>query len=526
MKKWQPLIKLRQDNQAVSPWSRPRGPGYSLYLNFMNSCKKCYLCCLLGLSLSTMEGHSQESNPMGPLEIRSGSAEYNGREIWLKGDVHVQHSLGEIKAKNLVVSSPEAGERRLNLSLLKMEGDVSIEMHKGVQLECQQARVDSVALQGNFEGNSQAPDVVYTHLKAGDPSALKIKARRMQLTLARENQSKMLLVGEVSAEEQIEAFHQQLQLKADRADYKRLSPDETAPKGSLLLTAYPESFCKVKKESGEEIRAKSMRYNLATQQLTLTQAEGILMAGVGEWIHFRADEILWEPNRHTLRLRGAVQLSQEARFTLKTDHELEVVQSSQGIKTLFSSHDTEMTYWEGHAALSHKVMVYGPVMIDHEQLKVWLSSPKTTQGETVADKQVYLEDSFGDMYADEVRLQLKRQGKQLELGEVVLEGAVKILNRFDGHLQESSSVLHYALADQVDYRPELNEIMLSSAPGKRVLFLDKVNKVQMSAPQLKIIRGETQDQTVIQGMGDVRFTFIEAELNQLQKKFAAKKENR
>jgi hypothetical protein len=60
---------------------------------------------------------------------------------------------------------------------------------------------------------------------------------------------------------------------------------------------------------------------------------------------------------------------------------------------------------------------------------------------------------------------------------------------------------------------------LAGVNGNRVLFFDKVNNVQMSAPSLKVRHDSSTQKDSIQGLGDVRFTFIEKELEQLKEHF-------
>ncbi len=184
--------------------------------------------------------------------------------------------------------------------------------------------------------------------------------------------------------------------------------------------------------------------------------------------------------------------------------------------------ETTMIYPDKNNGVSHKTMVHGITQLDLFQRRAWLKSPLNQQGEVEEDKQVFMENSLGEMYADEVEIAFTEDLRSLTPSKIYLKGHVKIQNRFAGHLEESSGVLQYALADQLEYDPIQQEVYLHSNQGNRVLFFDAVNNVQMSAPALKIIRRLQDDKATIQGVGDVRFTFLERELNLLQSSFQLK----
>ena len=93
-----------------------------------------------------------------------------------------------------------------------------------------------------------------------------------------------------------------------------------------------------------------------------------------------------------------------------------------------------------------------------------------------------------------------------------------MLNRFAG-LEEDRDLHQYAIADIVEYVPKTMEMSFFSSNNRRVLFFDKVNNIQVSAPALKIKRDAATKKDTIKGMGDVRFSFAENEARTAQKTF-------
>jgi hypothetical protein len=82
---------------------------------------------------------------------------------------------------------------------------------------------------------------------------------------------------------------------------------------------------------------------------------------------------------------------------------------------------------------------------------------------------------------------------------------------------KTKAFLEYALADVVEYSPQTKEVQLSALNKGRVLFFDKVNNLQISAPALKIKRDAVTQKDSIQGVGDVRFNFVKHELDKMKK---------
>jgi len=58
-----------------------------------------------------------------------------------------------------------------------------------------------------------------------------------------------------------------------------------------------------------------------------------------------------------------------------------------------------------------------------------------------------------------------------------------------------------------------------------VLFYDKINNLQVSAPEIKMQRDKQTKKQQFQGIGDVRFHFVEKEYQQLRKRFLLEKKS-
>ncbi|WP_154017789.1 hypothetical protein [Candidatus Protochlamydia phocaeensis] len=469
--------------------------------------------------------------------ITSGEAEYNGQEISLVGTVEVQHGLGKISAHRLIVMPSDQGNKKSRFSLLKISDDVRIELQGGGQLHCQQAEVDSLKLQGIFLGNARQPDVIYSNAGERDGQTLHarapliVKSEQMQFNLIRQPSEGKLktLVQSIQANQNVRVhYNQDYLLLADQAFYQRLPSQMSPTKGLLTLSAgLTHPVCQATNLNGDRIQSQSIVVDTVQRSLHLTQPQGTLYTLSKDQqrqnVRFNADELTWFDTEQRMHLKGHIRIDQEGIAHVKTDHEADIQRGGAGskknIRSIVSSQDTELTYMDSKKGIAHRVVCCGPVEIDHEKYEMRMQSPTDLQGEVQEGKQIYFENALGDMYADRMHLVYSLESGKMVPAKITLEGHVQMLNRFDGHFQESSSVLQYALADRVEFFPAVQEILLSSSPGSRVLFFDKVNNVKMSAPSLKIRHDEKSQKGSIQGIGDVRFTFIEKEMDQLRQRF-------
>jgi hypothetical protein len=134
-------------------------------------------------------------------------------------------------------------------------------------------------------------------------------------------------------------------------------------------------------------------------------------------------------------------------------------------------------------------------------------------------RQIYFEDPMGKIHADAVQIDYEHGDQEISPTKIVLSGHVQLLNSFSSHSEDKNSILQYAIADTVQYFPQTKEMILSATDRKRVLFYDKINNLQVSAPELKIKRDSKVKKDTIQGIGDVRFTFVGHEFEQLCERF-------
>lgn len=484
--------------------------------------------------------HAQEK----PMQVNSGSAAYDGKIMVLTGDVVVQHSLGRISAR-LLSFNPQA-EKQGNQPSLQISGSVEILLNGGGELQCQQADVDYAKMKGIFLGNAEFPDVVYRNEgekktpAQGEVASIEVKSGHMTLDLIREagaDSSSRTVVRQIEAVQNVRVgYDKDYLLLADHALYQRLSNTGLSSSAGLLTLSVQgiRPFCRLTNVNGDSLQAKTIQVNTADRKIWLAEPQGKLLMQQDkesfQTLEFKSDELSWDHQKQVLVLKGNVDISQNKNLHVKTGHEISIFQGNlkgkRILRSIRSPEKTDLEYVDALKGNTRRIYSPGPLLIDHERQEMTLTGILDGSEPTEEKNQVYFEDVLGEMYADLVRILYHWEGSQLVPKQVIMEGHVRLLNRFDGHVEEAGSVLHYALADRVEYSPEQQEMVLTASEGNRVLFFDQVNNMQMSAPSLTIRQDPASKKEMIKGIGDVRFTFLEKELAQFKQHFKQKDSSR
>lgn len=493
----------------------------------------------LGLFFMHAMLHAQED----PMNIKSGEAVYDGKKVVLIGDVVMQHGLGQISAHRVALIPASDKEKKHKNSSLEISESVEILLNGGGRLECQRADVDYTKMKGVFSGNVEFPDVVYcsegegADLPQDGRASFEVKSSQMTFDLMRElaagSSSPQTRVRQIEAVQNVRVgYDKDHLLVADHALYERLpASDSSALAGLLTLSVKgPQRFCQLTNVNGDCLNAKTIQVNTLEKKLWLGEPEGKLLMreekNALQTLEFKSDELSWDHHQQILILKGGVEISQNGNLHVKTDNEISIAQANlngkRTLRSIQSPQQTQITYMDASKNNTHSIYCPGPLMIDHERQEMTLNGLADGSDSIEDDRQVYIEDVLGEMYADLVLICYQWEGSHFNPKKVTLEGHVRLLNRFNGHMEEAGSVLHYALADRVVYSPEDHEMVLSASESNRVLLFDKVNNIQMSAPSLKIQHDASTQKDLIKGMGDVRFTFLEKELAQFKQHFKQK----
>lgn len=479
---------------------------------------------LLGaiLFISCLNAH--EETP-AVLSIQSNTADYNGNTIVLKGNVLVEHALGTLTADQIELQS-EMVDGKAHWHHILLQGNVDIAFKAGGHLSCGSAKIDYGKRQGSFFGNADR-QAVYTESPAG--KTVSLKADELNIRLAKmEDQTAPShnAIEHVNAQGNVSIrFDTLFVATGDHAVYDCTPPKNPATGLITLYRDKPESMCQIANNNGDMVSAKEIDIDLSKQHFSFTSPQGALTISNQterpEQVEFSGDYLFWDEAKSLLTLSGNVEISQEGFGHLSTDKEVKMaqhlVEGKKRVQSIETSGATTLTFNDDASGLLHTLNCYGKVFVDHALLKTLMESPRDAQGNVVEGKQISFQDIMGNIYADKLTMHYKAVDHKLIPTKLRLEGHVRILNRFVKDPNKKDQFLQYALAEIVEYAPDAKEIILSTTKKERVLFFDKLNNLQVSAPALTIRRDKATQKEMVQGRGDVRFSFVKRELEEIYK---------
>lgn len=476
--------------------------------------------------------------------IDSAVADYDGRKITLSGDVVVEHDLGKISA-NFVELVPSREGKKLRFESLTLKENILIALKDGGKLSCAYAYLDYNGLIGNFKGDAEHEYVIYTEGYRDKDNMiipLVVKSRQMNVKIdQQEDKSKTAKsrIASIDASDNVTVnYNHEFIAAADQASYQRLSAETNnldyqnarVPGLIFLRAAEQNGLCQVTNRNSDLIRANNICIDTVKRHLLFSNPKGSISAGregsQTERIDFSSDSMMWEALTDILTLQDHIVMNQPGLGRLTTEKELRFFRHTvAGIKQLRSIESpgpVVLNIIDEKKGIEHTLTGYGTFVINHQNLKTVMESPRTQNGEVLSNKQVCFQDNMGMIYADRLKIDYQVKDSDITPVKITLEGNVQILNRGELGQSKEGAFRQYALADVVEYSPQAKEVSLSANSGKRVLFLDKINGLEVSAPGLKLRRDQTTKKESIQGVGDVRFNFVETELQQMKKLFPGK----
>lgn len=502
---------------------------------------KLPVMCLLALHLANYLSAALPEDQS--VVINSTYAEYNGKHIFLSGDVKVDYDLGTISA-NAVELIPETVEKTSQFNKVILTDDVKIALKDGGLLTCAKGNINYLTKEGYFYGDPEHEYVVYTEQckdKSGIAVPLIVKSHQMTIRLEAEevksSEASHNCINAITTDGNVTVnYNNDFIAAADHGNYQRKveaqkGVQETLPGLIFLRSMSDPGVCQVTNRNGDLIKASHICIDTIKRHILFAYPQGALFYpspaskenAETERIDFSSDTLTWDDQEHVLTLCDHVIVNQQGLGTITTEEKLQIfqhtVQGKQCLKSIESNGTTHLKYIDKEKELAHTLTCYGKAVVLHDQLKTILESPCDDKGNVIKGKQVYFQDDMGEIYADKLTILYTMIEGEATPSKLILEGHVRILNQGAIDPEKTKAFLEYALADRVEYSPQAKEITLSASPKRRVLFFDRINNLQVSASSLKIRRDEATKKELVQGQGNVRFSFVKHELEEMKKQF-------
>jgi hypothetical protein len=231
-------------------------------------------------------------------------------------------------------------------------------------------------------------------------------------------------------------------------------------------------------------------------------------------IEFVSEHLIWDNAKNFLTLKGKSRIIESALGTISTDEILSIQQSvikgTKVVSKIQTKGPAEFVYKDPKSASFHKLKCTGVFKIDRNLLNAQVSGTSKTKARGKGIDQVcYEEESLG-AYADMASVEFSPDQQHLHPTSLTLKGNVCLFSR---HTEDP---FRCGIADRVTYSPETKTMILSANPGQKVLFFDEQQGVRISASEVHLIQHPQSQQTVIQGVGNVKFT-LSVEENEVLK---------
>lgn len=474
-------------------------------------------------------GHELVKDLKDPMvALDADHIESNGKEIDFSGNVHVVNDLGDVTADHMLLES-QGGFDGNHLDTLNMDGNVRLDLGEGGVITCHRATLDSKGNVGHFLSGPTHEFVEYI-----EKSPIVVRSRKMEVRLFEEGKKSKMHIASILADGEVSVSNQEgIVATSDHAVFCRNTNvnNGLALQGTItMLPDAPGGLCKVTNAAGDHIFATQINMDTNTRNLVFNDPKGTLSYSdkPEEKVEFSSKKLVWNNREEFLVLSGKASILQKGVGQLNAVNNVVVtlrnVDGKKMVHTIGSNSDVVLVHTDPELGLSHTLKSYGSFKIDHEKMESRLLSPKDEEGNVLDGKQVFFEDSKGDIYADRAFVKYEYVDKVLVPVRVVLEGNVRITNRLAFSEKDQTPVKQYVLADRVDFLPRTKEMILKSTKGERVLLFDQANDLQVSAPAIKLVRDQATKKESVQGLGDVRLRFAENEFQRIRRLFAFEKE--
>lgn len=464
--------------------------------------------------------------------LTADQADYSAKQVLLMGNVIIKNDLGFIET-DMLTMKPSENTKSISFDRVDVANGVFAHINGGGELLCDCATIYPKELSGDFRGGSAQPFVSYIEKKenAATP-AWEIKSREMNIALKKMiGHGGNLIVSEIQASKDVSLEYNNLIATGDHAVYRYENTEDKTRffGGTVTLTPSLENkLCQVRNGDSEAIYSERIDLDTETRNCVFTQAYGTFSGPntTGEGIAFSADKLLWK-NEGIIIMSGNSRISQSDMGQIDSEDikiDLINLKGKWVLHSLQTQGDVVMVYNDRDKNLNHTLKCYGALKVDHQKMEAKLLSPKDSLGNVLPGKQMFFEDSRGDIYADRAFIKYEIMEGSFSPVRIVLEGNVKLANRLANSEKDPTQVKQYILAERVDFLPRTKEMTFKPAKGERVLLFDKTNDLQVSAAALKVIRDKATKKELFEGLGDVRFTFADQEFQRLRSHFNLEKD--
>lgn len=459
-------------------------------------------------------------------------------KLVLNGEVVLTHEKGKLYSDAMTLK-PIKQNGTFVLSNLELEGRVKVCKKEGGGLSCCRAIVNFQTLEAEFFGNGKDEYAIYRELKDENEkrTPVLLKGNIVKVTLNKDYQiAKMIAEGQVCLD-----YGDDFTVFAGYADFCRFPNGSAALHENTLpglISLRPKSeiqHCKVIHRNGTLLTAAEIDVDTVLQKIFCKLPKGsCFVCGMEKdeeaEVKFSAENMTIDKINNNFKLQGQVRIAQENIAILTTDEEVSFFQGIDGEKKILKT-------IEGKGAIllegkdqkgtdGYAVKNNGEFTIDHSLQTIKIMSRWDCNGKISPENQVTYRDKLGQVHADQAVITYQWLNRKFQPDKVTLEGNVRFFDQNAMISGLTAPLAKYGMADKLECYPRLNDALFTAEKGSRVLFYSRANDLKISASALKLSREGQTKKELIKGIGDVRFSFIEKEFDQLKNRFSILKQTK
>lgn len=390
--------------------------------------------------------------------------------------------LGNLIAVHDEPISMEAGKAMYQGQTVKMEDQIMLEIGEGKKLACQSA---------DFDPQS---GVLLLHGSADEKIAYRDKDVTLRCNHARLETNSDFHLQRLETFSDVEIVYAgEITAKGDNADYQ--SGDD----GYFQLSGHQS--CQLENSKGDKIQAKQIIFHPADSDIVVEHPTGTL-ATKPFATHFEADRLIWNRDTGDFKFIGNVKIRQNKLGAIAVS---DVLIMNKDKRDLHAEGEIEVSF-----LLSNTLKCKGTLDIDHSKHIATVHSPV---------EPIIFKDARGQIQAHRATVHYLGDDKPLFL-RFIAEEDVRIISFATVDDVISESTMHTILTDHAELNAGTQSLSLKADEGKRTLLYDHVNHLQVSAPSLNMKRDSVTNKDKIEGLGDVRFSFTEQELERIKQQLS------
>lgn len=376
----------------------------------------------------------------------------------------------------------EAGKAIYQGHTVKMDDQILLEIGEGKKLACQSADYDPQS------------GILLLHGSADEKIAYQDKDVILHCNHARLETSSDFRLKRLETFSEVEiVYASEITAKGDNADYQ--SGDD----GYFQLSG--QKFCHLENSKGDKIQAKQIIFHHADSDIVVEHPTGTL-ATKPFATHFEADRLIWNRDTGDFKFVGNVKIRQNKLGTIAVS---DLLVMNKDTRKLHAEGEIELSF-----LLSNTLKCTGTLDIDHAQHVATVHSP---------DEPIIFKDARGQIQAHRATIHYLGDDKPL-FARFIAEDDVRITSYATVDDVISDTTLHSILTDHAELDAGSQSLLLKADQGKRTLLFDHVNHLEVSAPSLRVNRDVATHKDKIEGLGDVRFSFTEQELERIKQQLS------